>query len=229
MPSVVMLATPSFSGSCSVEYVMSLSATQAMLSSSNIDCVLSILSRNPYLAEVRNILASRALVEPSVTDLFFLDDDIGWPPQKVLEFIQRPEDVIAGVYPKKKDGGGWPCTLDQKDGRPIEVNGLYLASMIPAGFLRIKRSALEKMAAGSQEYKDSQTGERVWSFFEAKTVADASQALFWGEDYWFSHCWRAIGGECWVDPEIDFSHVGSKVYSGNLGEAIRATLKATGR
>src|SRR5271157_4976279 len=96
----VMIATPSFSGRLSVEYVLALSATQDLLRQHNITCYLAIISGSPYIAEVRNALASAALKNSQITDLFFIDDDLGWPAQKVLDFLQQSEDVLAGVYPK---------------------------------------------------------------------------------------------------------------------------------
>ena len=41
--------------------------------------------------------------------LFFLDDDIGWPPEKVLAFLERDEPILFGVYPKKQETEDWPC------------------------------------------------------------------------------------------------------------------------
>ena len=43
----------------------------------------------------------------------------------------------------------------------------------------------------------------------------------WGEDYSFCIRWRKIGGQVWVDPEIEMGHVGYKIFQGNLGNYLR--------
>lgn len=250
----VMIATPSFERRPSVDYVLSLCGTQELLRKHGIGCHLAIIGHDPHIAEVRNVLARSVLVDRlDVTDLFYIDDDIGWPPEKVVEFVQRSEDVVAGVYPKKNDSGSWPCTLESDDGKPIERNSLYRATLVPAGFLRIKRHVLEKLSQRVQKYQEPNlNGGYVWNFFEARLVDLEMEALrsvdidmlsheeakallkqaigltlgsnlaqYWGEDYWFTTRWREMGGECWIDPDIDFTHAGAKTYTGNLLKAFQ--------
>lgn len=47
---------------------------------------------------------------------------------------------------------------------------------------------------------------------------------WWGEDFWFVERWREMGGTCWVDPEITFTHRGSKAWAATFGDSVRATL-----
>ena len=47
---------------------------------------------------------------------------------------------------------------------------------------------------------------------------------WWGEDFWFVERWRGMGGICWVDPEIMFTHRGSKAWSATFGDSIRSVL-----
>jgi hypothetical protein len=257
----VMLATPSFERRPCVEYVVSMCDTQRALHVKKIDYIVSILGGDPYLGKVRNTLVRNMLADyPDVTDLFFIDDDMGWPSHKVIEFIERPEDVICGFYPKKQDGAEWPGNLASKDGKPIMKDGLYLAHLVPTGFMRIKRHVLEKMAQYVPKYfepKPDGSQAITWNIFEAKLVdlqmdqlrrsnmddltreeaiahlkravgrvAGSEIAQFWGEDFYFAERWREMGGEIWVDPDVNFSHRGSKAWVGNFMDAVKQVAAA---
>ena len=256
----VFLAIPSFRGQPEREFVLSLMQTQKALAEAGINYVLSMLAGDPYLSKVRDRLASAFLTTwPQATDFFFLDDDIGWQPHKVVEFIRRPQDVVCGVYPKKQDPLEFPTTLEIDDAQNMIWDGdLVQSHLAPTGFMRIKRRVLEKMAMHAPRYYESSaTGEQLllWSIFEARFVdlkmhelartdldalshEDAIMHLkralgvttgqeigqFWGEDYWFTERWRRMGGKIWVDPEIEFTHRGSKAWAANFGHSVRATM-----
>ena len=256
----VFLAIPSFRGQPEREFVRSLSQTKNALSEAGINYAECLLAGDPYLAKARDRIAADFLTNwPMATDFFFLDDDIGWPAHKVVEFVQRPQDVVVGVYPKKQDALEFPVTLELDAEDNFICDGdLYLAHLAPTGFMRIKRPVLEKLAMASPRYYEtSATGERLllWSIFHARfvdlqmnalaktdldalahdeAIAHLKRALgvtagqdlgqFWGEDYWFTERWRDLGGKIWVDPEIEFTHRGSKAWGANFGHSVRATI-----
>lgn len=257
MQPCVMIATPSIYGDLYAEYGLALVETQSQLSKHGIKSRVALLHGVPYIGKARNILAGMAVRDPEITDVFFIDYDLGWPAHKVVEFLQRPEDIVAGVYPNKRDDSAWPCALEQgEDGKFIKSNDLYRAVFAPGGFMRIKRGVLEKLSKTAVVYKDpyGPTGPHsdLWNFFDARVVdldmeylratgidhLTHTQALyclrqalglaqgavpnaqFWGEDYWFCMRWKEQGGEIWVDPDITFTHTGSKQYSGRLATAM---------
>lgn len=256
----VFLGIPSFRGAPEREFVLSMIETQKALSDAGINYVVSLLAGDPYLAKVRDRIVADFLTRwPMATDFFFIDDDVGWPARKVVEFIRRPQDVVCGVYPKKQDSLSFPATLElTADDQFIWDGDLCLSHLAPTGFMRIKRHVLEKMAmSASRYYETSATGEQLllWSIFQARfvdlkmndlaktdldalshedAIAHLKRALgvttgqdigqFWGEDYWFTERFRAMGGQIWVDPDIQFTHRGSKAWSSTFGDSVRATM-----
>lgn len=174
MRPLVLVATPSFERRPCVEYICSLMETKQVFYENEIDHVVTILGGDPYLGKVRNRLVGTLLTDhPTATDLFFIDDDVGWPAHKVLEFLRRPEDVVCGIYPKKQDNPEFPVSLLLDDGRPIQRDGLVLANLAPTGFMRIKRHVLERMAMEAGRYHEATpSGEQKvnWNIFEARFV-----------------------------------------------------------
>lgn len=261
MPSQnVVFAVPSFRGTPEREFVMSFSGTQSLLAAAGIGFSLTMVAGWPYLGDVRNRLISQFLLDmPQADTLFFLDDDIGWEPEAAVRMIQRPEDIVCGVYPLKRESPGFPVTLEMTpDGGLIEQDGLYLAQLAPTGFMRIKRHVLEQMAQKVGKYYATDTnGKELLQFnvVEARYVDPAMEKLrkadldslsreeaiaylkqslgvvppagagkFWGEDYWLTERWRELGGQVWVDPEIRFTHRGSKAWGATFGDSVRVTL-----
>jgi hypothetical protein len=258
MKQFVVIATPSFERRPCIEYVISMLQTEKVLATRGIDHATTILGGDPYLSKVRNRLVSSFLQDwPLATDLFFIDDDIGWPEYKILEFLDRPEEIVVGVYPKKQDNLEFPVSLEvDENNQLIEQNGLFRAKLVPTGFMRIKRHVLERMAQRVGRYQEVVLGGKVctfWNIFEARYVDHQTEELrradldslsreeavaylkrvlqltvpaelgqYWGEDYFFAERWREMGGHVWVDPDIEFTHRGSKDWKGNFIHSVRS-------
>lgn len=225
---LVVFATPSKSGSPCIEYVRSAVRTQTMLMMNSVVNVWADLAGDPYISKARNRLASQFLTDyPAATDLFFIDDDVGWEAEAVFKFLFRDEDVVCGIYPKKNDSLEFPVEMLVSDGRVIENNGLYRAALAPTGFMRIKRHVLERCAEESGKYPETDLhGNTVWCWdlFRTGWIPDepgAKIGRWWGEDYFFSFMCRVLGFEVWIDPNLDFSHTGPKSWKGNFNETLQ--------
>lgn len=222
----VLFATPCLSHSIHLDHFASFVGTHDLLVAKGIPHQVTHIGGMAFIDHARNILCHRFLHEfQHATDLFFLDDDIGWPPGAVLKMLEHDVDVVAGVYPLKQDGGGFPATLiaDRETTQPIEYRGLIKASTVPAGFMRIRRAVIERMAEGVPTYpwhrSDGRT-DRIANIF--RTGYDEKSGERAGEDVEFCWRWADMGGEMWIDPDINFSHVGRKRYHGNFNDAIAA-------
>ena len=177
----LFIGTPTFERRPCIEYIVSMMDTKARLDAAGIDYYLSMLGGWPYLFDVRNRLTAQFLSDhPRATDLLFIDDDIGWPAQKVLDFIHRPEDIVCGVYPKKLDSLEFPVTLKLDDNKFTQHEGLYLAHLAPTGFMRVKRHVMERLAQKAARYPETRAnGETrlVWNIFENRVVDLAMEKL----------------------------------------------------
>jgi len=198
-----------------------MAATTWLLGRLEIDAMVCFRPGLQFVEVARNLLCTEFLQNyPAATDLFFIDDDVGgWPREKVIEFINRPELIVAGVYPYRTDNPQFPVKLQLVDGKVVERNGLYLAAEIPAGFMRLKREVVEHFAAKSQTFgwleKDGQM-KTVFSIFER----GIHNGEFWGEDAFFSARCHDEGIEMWIDPDIKFKHRGSKAWEGRFKDSL---------
>lgn len=146
------------------------------------------------------------------TDLFLIDDDVSFPADAILRLLKSPVKVIGGAYPIKDDKvwhyAGIPKTID---GIPIGKDGIMEAENVAGGFLRIKRVVIEEMIKAYPELKYIEYGRESYNLF-GTYIEDG---YLWGDDYSFCNRWKKIGGQLWIDPDIDFVHIGTKKYEGN--------------
>lgn len=220
----VRLATPCLSSQVGIEFLMSALATSKLLLEEGVAHTWANRPGDPFIAKCRSNMVCDFL-DSTDTDLFFLDDDIGWPPEKVLEFIRRDEPILAGVYPQKLDTLNWPCSLEADGDELVEKDGLYKAVGAPTGFMRIKRWVLEEMYKVSAPYRETDhdgiTRERR-AIFNAGPAADGN---WWGEDFAFCNMANNMGIDIWIDPDIPFYHRGGKRFEGRMSQSID-TFKA---
>jgi hypothetical protein len=172
-----------------------------------------------FLDSIRGKLV-RDFLKLDYQNAFFIDTDQEFSPLAVLQLLNIQEDIVAGVPPFKKNPESYPVDLVQKDGHPVgkkigENLGLIQAHHVGTGFLRIKRTALEKMvkayaALSVHEFTD----EEPWIDLFGRIILDGWK---FGEDKSFSKRWTLLGGQLWVYPDITFSHWdGNTPFTGNL-------------
>jgi hypothetical protein len=220
----VLFATPCLSAKVELDFFQSFMQTSVLLGSLGISHNIRLQAGIAFIDHARNVLCHQFLNDfPDATDLMFLDDDIGWEAQSVVRLLEHKEDIVGGVYPLKQDEIGFPVELnaDRTTHKLIEKNGLVQANFLPTGFMRLKRHAIELMAADQPTYPHRRadgTTEHIKNIFHTGYY-DGER---WGEDVDFANRWRAKGGHMWVDPEITLSHVGRKRWCASFSVAVDA-------
>ncbi len=229
----VIFAIPAYDGTLEAGCVLSLTSSVHLLQKLDIEYDISILSGCALLSVARNTLVSM-FMETDATDLFFIDSDVGFPPEGVVKLLRRDEGVVGGVYPFKRDGLSFPAMIKTEDGVPIgrqgqdkedQDNYLIEADGVPAGFLRIKRRVIEKMLEAYPQLNYNGDPLAISDTARVKGCdlfnVGASDGTRWmPEDYAFCERWIAIGGQVWVYPNLEFEHVGKKSYKGNYHEYL---------
>lgn len=230
-PACVIFGTPSYSHSVSTEFFKSSIETEWLITAKGLARGYITHPGDQFIAKVRNKIVTEFLVNyPMATDLFFLDDDLGWPAQKVIDFLGRPEDIVAGIYPKKQDSRDFPVELqaDLETGALIERDGLIRANGVPTGFMRIKRHVLETLAKHAGKFRDIAADGTEPEYYEIFRAGVGPDGRFWGEDWTFCQNAMAAGFEIWVDPNITFTHRGAKKWTDRLSDHLD-TFRAKGK
>jgi hypothetical protein len=208
----VFIATPAYSGTVHVPYAISLAETHTYLLQNGIECVFQINCSGSLLVAERNRLIY-AFMKSDATHMLCIDGDLGWPCVAVKEMVDADVDFIAGVYPTRKDNLFLFRPTYNPDKSIVKHPTKNLLSMqyIPAGFMLLKREAIQKMIDHFPELffesKDSISPiPNGYALFNTELMGGE----FWGEDYVFCRRAREAGLDIWVDPIIEFDHAGVK-------------------
>jgi hypothetical protein len=105
--------------------------------------------------------------------------------------------------------------------RSIEIkDGLISLKDAGTGFMMIKRSTIQKMAEAHPELQynndinvDKELDKYTYALFD--TVIEEGTRRYLSEDYTFCRRWQNLGGEIWLDPNINLNHYGSIPFMGN--------------
>jgi hypothetical protein len=218
----IWLAIPAYTGQIHLATMRSIMTDWKALRERGDSLELYDEAGNPYIADARAQIVSCFLASKADT-LVFVDSDVSWEAGALLRLIDAPEDVVAGIYPFRADPIAYP--IDWLPEKAIPYNqktGLIQVRGVPAGFLKITRSCLEKMV---EAYKDLEfhcekaPEKTAWALFAGYRVNGGRDKL--GEDYAFCARWRDIGGTVWAMPEVKMGHCGFKTFYGSLGEWLR--------
>lgn len=224
----VMIATPIARHPC-YQYMVSLCDTVQLLDAQGIAHGRQFVIGSSKLPSARNELVARFLAGPC-TDLLFIDDDMGWKPNSVIRLLAS-EHEVAGVVGRKRvdkpnsDPEVWcgrPAGNADGTGLSQDAMGFVKFERVGTGFLKIARSAFERLIAAHPEWKrnghsgmSDEVKARYHRFFSF-----GDDEFETGEDVGFSDAWRALGGEIWVDPEQWIDHVGEKAWGGRFAELL---------
>ena len=219
----VIFCIPTHSGQIESECHASLVTAYAVLREKGIAYDEFIVKGCPYVQIARNNLVAMFMDDPDATDLFFIDADVGFPPEAVLKILEREEGIVSGIYPLKRDLGDFPVKIKMVDNTPIGRDGLIEAELLPTGFMRIKREVIQTMMDAHPElrYEISHINIDITLkyAYDLFTIGIRDGVLT-PEDYAFCKKWAALGGQLWVHPDITFHHVGRKAYRGNYHEYL---------
>ena len=229
----VYIATPFYELKAFSPYVMSLTTTLRLLTMMGIEWQYLEISGDSYVHRARNTLCDSFMKDPDATDLFFIDSDMSWDPQAFVKMLLLPQEVVGGAYPVKNKWDAWtsiPMEHEEEGKaviRGIELNdgtAMVEARVLAGGFLRIKRSALEKYRNHYPDlwYREPSTNpdapeHKYTQFFAAESM----DHQFIGEDHMFSRRMRDMGIQMFIYPNVDIIHWGYKDFGGNFHKHLR--------
>ncbi len=197
----VFIATPTYDEWVCMEYAASLMESAARLAQAGIAMHYCIAPGNPFLDIARNQLVDKFLATDA-TDLLFVDADVGWDAKALTRVLSHPQEIVGGLVPKR-DAKSEACFHQNAITGVISKEGLFECKELPTAFVRIQRSAFDKLAK---------------PYFK---IGSTSQDF--GEDIYFCRRWCERGQSLWIDSDITFSHRGGKAWKGNFFEHCVAT------
>lgn len=170
------------------------------------------------LVEIARSMLVKSFLESRCERLFWVDSDIVWRGRDFIKLLalsgERP--VVGAAYPAKRDPLAF--LLDAEEPVHADDQGCIAIRGCGLGFMVMHRAVIEELAETSPRVLYQATGDMIPHMFRLDIEDDGNVR---GEDMAFLADVRANGHRVMVDPTIELGHVGSKVYSARLADAMQ--------
>jgi hypothetical protein len=67
----------------------------------NIELIVEFCRNDSLVSRARNNLVARAMANPKMTHIMFIDNDISWDPLDILKLMISDKNIVGGIYPLK--------------------------------------------------------------------------------------------------------------------------------
>lgn len=98
---VVYILTPCFGSVCFVNYISCLMQTKELFQHFGIKLHVLFCKSDSLVSRARNNLVAKAMTNPSMTHMIFIDNDITWDPFDIIKLMVANKPIIGGIYPLK--------------------------------------------------------------------------------------------------------------------------------
>jgi hypothetical protein len=95
------ILTPCYGNMCHVNYTSSLLATANLLNKYNIRYEILFCRNDSLISRARNNLVAKAMNNPEMTHILFIDSDITWKPVDIIRLLLDDKMIVGGIYPLK--------------------------------------------------------------------------------------------------------------------------------
>jgi len=233
----VLVATPAYGGMCTMGYTSSmieLFKKAAIYDEFEIEFMYGL--NEALITYARNMCAN-IFLKSDATHLLFIDSDIQFNADQVIDMILTGKDLVCGIYPKKKLDWykikSMASTLSPEalksasneylfepslNSEPTE-DGLIEIERAGTGMMLISRKVFETLSDKVKSFNlvspvqsnvEFEQDESYKEFFFTST--DSERNIFLHEDFNFCKMWREAGGKIYGAPWVKLYHIGNHVY-----------------
>lgn len=208
------LCTPCYNEQVHYDYMLSVMAVDRMAAKAGYELKTYIAAGTAILPRVRNRLIAQAM-EEKCDWIVCIDDDIGFNADDFFKLLSHGVDVVAAAPAKRHHR--WdeqPAAIAKFPqgnivGMHTKVGRLWKMDAVATGFMAVRSTVINRMEPVTKPYMTEGTQVRDWFWLDMITLD--GQVTDEGEDYNFCRKFIAVGGECWIDPDIRVRH-----YTGNV-------------
>ena len=235
----LMIATPMYGGMCTGHYVQGLLMTTQKMREVGVPVAWCQIMNESLITRARNELV-RVFLETNHDYLMFVDADIGFSGEAILQLMAADKDVACGIYPKKEVnwdsvkraafagkmdlqdyGGAFVFNMTDSGDAETDETGCIEVRHGGTGFMLIKREVFEHLKPHVPTYRVNSFRDEHGNYAKPltheffATSIDNTGALL-SEDYHFCELVRKHGGSIHANPFIKLEHVGTYVFHGDI-------------
>lgn len=248
----LFLSTPCYGGLCLETYATSILGLQSRLQKEGIQLFLDTTENESLVHRARNVSVGRFMQKSDADYFMFIDADIHFDAQAVVDLIKSGHDISVACYPKKYVDWQQAATAIKSGDTANKSMAMLSSSLVvnfgstdlaiengfisildgPTGFMMIKREVFEKMQVhytdlwckNDHQNRDFDTYCAVFD-----CMIDPVSKRYLSEDYAFCRRWQQMGGKIHAHVTTTLGHVGNLPFCGSLEERLKVlnTSKCT--
>jgi len=211
------IGIPCYGGMVSEPTMTSLLRFILLAQQAGLNWSLDTMVNESLVTRARNNLMAKMMTNTQATHFMFIDADIRFQPESILQMMAYEKDVIGGLYPKKALPVNYVINLKPE----TKIQGdIFTVDTMGTGFLMFKRKVYEDLIKAHPETKyvdDVGLGKQfepmMYSIFDCKID---ERGHYLSEDWLFCRRWQELGGEIWAHSKVLLNHVGHYEYAGDL-------------
>lgn len=250
----VYVAVPAFGCLVHNAFMSSLLMFNIEAAKRGLPVYVDMLGNESLVQRARNILLARFKKSPA-THILFIDSDIAFQPETVFRALEFDKPCVSCAYPKKMiDFDRVVAKVTEKDPEAVQSihscgldYNINIAESVKAsrdgfipvldaatGFLLIKRGLVEAL---ERKFSDLTVVNDIISsrddvptyvdLFECirDPVDDKGNKRLLSEDYSFSRKVQQLGERVYMDIASVIAHNGNMMFSGDIRDRMRKTVK----
>ena len=222
----VMVATPCFGGKLSSVFVQSFFRALEPLREAGYSLDLQTRSAESLIPRVRNALLAHFIGRREFSDLLWIDADVGFEPELLIELLDDGGPMAAAAVPLKGQPLRFSFNRHDGDDLPretyIDPGQRWLeVSAAATGLMLMRRAAVEELAEayGHLAYENDIPGygdpASVGNFYDLfGPMIHPVSRRYLSEDYALCYRWAAIHGHLDLLIAHRVQHAGQVVFTG---------------
>jgi len=216
---------PCYGGMISEPTMTSFLRFSLLAAQAGLNWSLDTMVNESLITRGRNNLMAKMMTNQQATHFMFIDADIRFQPESILQMLAYDKEVIGGLYPKKSLPINYVINLKPQ----VTVQGdIYTVDTMGTGFLLFKRQVYEKLIAAHPETKyvdDIGLGKQyepmMYAIFDCEID---HRGHYLSEDWTFCRRWQALGGEIWAHSKTLLNHIGHYEFQGDIAKLDIQTM-----
>ena len=238
-PKKIFISTPCYDAMMTMQYTTSILNLVTFLNQYKIGFMIDFIGNESLITRARNNALGK-FMKSDCTHMLFIDSDIEFQAQAVMDLLLFDKDVACCSYPKK--GYNWKrfihsmntdrdskesfdsrgldfaynAVLDNK-GNVVKDKKFIKAKHASTGFMMIKRDIVERLTKKHTELEiitdNLSPGDNTQCGLFCCMIKDKQ---YLSEDYSFCDRVNEIGGEVWLNVEQNLNHIGKHVFRSDI-------------
>ena len=239
MSKKIFISTPCYDAMMTMQYTISLLNLVTFLNKYKIDFVIDFIGNESLITRARNNSLGK-FMNSDCTHLLFIDSDIEFPAQAVLDLLIFDKDVTCCAYARK--GYNWNkltysmrhdiTSKESLESRGLDFtyNAIYneknelikesnfiKVKQASTGFMMIKKEIVEKLYKKHKELDIitdnlSNADNKICGLF----CCMIKNKQYLSEDYSFCERVNDIGGSVWINIKHNLNHIGKYIFKSDI-------------